>query len=106
MPVLSTMPPSTIEDSKLQACQAEVDRYERDAAVTGSFAPGYSEARYGRDVAQRAVTSYDQRADSLERRRVNLINGAFRRLALRHYPDAARLLEIASISVDDPDGTS
>ena len=92
-----------IEFARLQTSQAEVERYERDATATGAFAPGFAEARYGRDVAQRTVVSLDGRLEALERRRINLINAAFRKLACRHYPDADRLLEIATITVD-PDG--
>src|SRR5439155_7641110 len=87
-----------IEIDKLQVLQDEVAQYERDAATSGAFAPGYSEARYGRDVQARAVAQLDGRLESLERRRTNLINGAFVRLALRHYPDSDRLYEIAVVS--------
>ncbi len=91
------------EVSKLQAAQSEVDRYEHDAAATAAFAPGYAEAKHGRDLQQRVLTQLDGRIEALERRRTNQINAAFRGLVLRRYPDAQRLLDLATLTID-PDG--
>jgi hypothetical protein len=91
------------EVTKLQVLQTEVDRYERDAIITGVMAPGYSEAKYGRDVQQRAITQLDGRIESLDRRRTNEINHTFRSLVLKKYPDAHQLLDIATLAID-PDG--
>src|SRR5947207_2436599 len=88
------------EVSKLQALQSELDRYERDAAATGAFAPGYAETKWSRDRQQRVVEQLDGRLESLERRRNNQINAAFRSLVLKRYPDAERLLDLVTQTID------
>jgi len=92
------------EVAKLDAAEAEVDRFEAAAIATGAFAPGYQESKYGRAHQLRLIEQLDGRLESLDRRRTNHINASFRNLVLKRYPDAQRLLDIATQSVD-PDGT-
>jgi hypothetical protein len=91
------------EVTKFQSFQDEVDRFERDAVATGTFAPGYAEAKWSRDHQQRVIDQLDARLESLDRRRTNLINAQFRHLILKQYPTAQRVLDLAT-SMVDPDG--
>jgi hypothetical protein len=93
------------EVTKLESLQDEVDRYERDAVATGTFAPGYQEARWSRDHQQRVIGQLDGRLESLDRRRTHAINAQFRHLILKQYPTAQRVLDLATTMVD-PDGAA
>lgn len=95
------------EAEKLQTLQTEVERYQGDALATGTFAPGYAEAKGRRDHQQRVIEQLDGRLESLRRRMRKAVNAAFFDLAQRHFPscDVVRLLALAEQSVD-PDGAA